>query len=58
MKFIIGVILIAGAGIYLGLWNANQVTTAGTQAVKVGSQVAGAVGNALTDSAAKHKNDK
>jgi hypothetical protein len=47
MKFIVGIVLLAGFGIYAGWWNAQQVANAGSAAVNVGSQVAGAVGDTL-----------
>ena len=47
MKWIIGILLVAGFGIYAGWWNASQVATAGNEVVKTGTQVAGAVGDAL-----------
>lgn len=49
MKLIITILIIAGAGIAFGWWNTQQVSDAGNQAVKVGADVAGVVGNAITE---------
>jgi hypothetical protein len=51
MKWLVTILLIAGFGIYAGWWNASQVEKAGTEVVKTGTQVAGAVGDALSKNA-------
>lgn len=49
MKLIITILIVAGIGIAFGWWNGQQVSDAGNQAVQVGANVAGVVGNAITE---------
>jgi hypothetical protein len=47
MKTIVAILLIAAFGISAGWWTQNQVTSAGTQALKVGVSVADTVGKEI-----------